>query len=181
MVSTAWRTVIKASLVLYEHRLYQLFFSIILYIYSSVQFNSSFEDTDCLQWLWNTDKYEMLVVTQEVYIQSTAPSKAWVYTFWDCRFESRRQHGCLSLVSVVSLRRADHSSRVLPSVNAEPHRGGLGPLGLSSHEKNTKFISKSGSVYKRTWKSSKIKFWSSVLPEFGKDRNILSEEKRGGV
>jgi hypothetical protein len=43
-------------------------------------------------------------------------------TQWDCGFESRRGRGCLSLVSVVccqvvSLRRADHSSRgVLPSV-----------------------------------------------------------------
>ena len=82
-----------------------------------------------------TDKYEMLLVTEEAYILSTAPSKVWVYTCWDCRFESRRQHGCLSLVSVVSLRRADHSSRVLPSVNAEPHRGGLGPLGPSSYDK----------------------------------------------
>jgi hypothetical protein len=34
--------------------------------------------------------------------------------YWDSVFESRRQHGCLSLLSVVSyrsLRRADHSSR----------------------------------------------------------------------
>jgi hypothetical protein len=40
---------------------------------------------------------------------------------WDCGFESRRGHGCLSLVGVLCcqrfLRRADHSSReVLPSV-----------------------------------------------------------------
>ena len=41
--------------------------------------------------------------------------------FSDCRFESRRGHECLFVVSVVccqrSLHRADHSSRgVLPSV-----------------------------------------------------------------
>jgi hypothetical protein len=41
----------------------------------------------------------------------------------------------------VSVRRADHSSRgvlltvVCLSVIEEPHRGGLGPLGLSRHEK----------------------------------------------
>ena len=40
---------------------------------------------------------------------------------WDCGFESRRRHGCLSLVSVVwcrrSLHQADHPSRgVLPKV-----------------------------------------------------------------
>jgi hypothetical protein len=47
---------------------------------------------------------------------------------------------------VLSLRRADHSSRgVLPSVVClsvieEPQRGCLGPLGLSSHEKKDKNI-----------------------------------------
>jgi hypothetical protein len=45
----------------------------------------------------------------------------WPLAYWDCGFESRREHGCLSLVSVVccqsSLRRADHSFRgVLPSM-----------------------------------------------------------------
>jgi hypothetical protein len=58
-------------------------------------------------------------------------------------------HGRLSLVSVVfvrqmSLRRAHHSSRrVLPivvclSVIEEPHRGGLIPLRLLSHETDNK-------------------------------------------
>ena len=42
---------------------------------------------------------------------------------WDCVFESHREHGCLSVVSVVrqrSLRRADHSSKgVLPTVMSQ--------------------------------------------------------------
>jgi len=45
----------------------------------------------------------------------------WPLAFWDCGFESRRGHGCLSWVMCVlrqrSLRRADHSSGgVLPTV-----------------------------------------------------------------
>ena len=59
---------------------------------------------------------------------------------WNCGFESRRGHWCLSLVSVVlsygDLRRADHSPRrVLPSVVCQSvivkpqQRGGPGPLG----------------------------------------------------
>ena len=67
---------------------------------------------------------------------------------WNCGFESRRVHGCLSLVSdvccqVKPLRRADHSSRGVPpcvvclSVIAEPQqRGGLGTLWLPRHGKN---------------------------------------------
>jgi hypothetical protein len=49
----------------------------------------------------------------------------------------------LCVVRWRSLRRADHSSRgVLPSVVClraieEPHRGGLDPVGLSSHEKKS--------------------------------------------
>jgi len=48
---------------------------------------------------------------------------------------------CSVLSGKRSLRRTDHSSReVLPSVVflsviEDPHRGGLGPLGLSSHVK----------------------------------------------
>ena len=62
----------------------------------------------------------------------------WPFACWDCWFEFRRGHGCLSVVSVVryrSLRWADHSSReVLPSVVClsvivKPRWwGGLGPL-----------------------------------------------------
>jgi hypothetical protein len=52
-------------------------------------------------------------------------SKAWglrPFACWDCGFQSRRRHGCLSLVSVVftgcrSLRQADRSPRgVIPNV-----------------------------------------------------------------
>jgi hypothetical protein len=52
---------------------------------------------------------------------------------------------CCVLLRTGLLRRADHSSRgVLPSVvclsvTEEPHRGGLGPAGPSSHEKNQCF------------------------------------------
>ena len=58
---------------------------------------------------------------------------------WDCGFESRRGHGCLSFLSVV--RRDNHSSKgVVPSrmcsgVIEEPRRGGRGQIGLTSHEK----------------------------------------------
>ena len=63
---------------------------------------------------------------------------------WDCGFESRRQHGCLSVVRVmccqeISLQCADRSSRgVLPivvclSMIAEPQRWeGAGPVRLSN-------------------------------------------------
>ena len=68
---------------------------------------------------------------------------------WDCRFETRKGHGCLSLESVVcyqiqemSLGREDHSSRgVLPRemclrVIPKPQkRGDPDPLGRSSHKK----------------------------------------------
>jgi hypothetical protein len=63
---------------------------------------------------------------------------------WDCGFELRWGHGCLSVVSVVSswsLRRADPTSRgALPNVVCldvieEGNKGGLGPLVLSSQEK----------------------------------------------
>ena len=71
-------------------------------------------------------------------IPVTARSKAW-----DCGFESRRGHG----VSVTLCCQAETSARavyssrgVLPSVMClsvieEPHRRGLGTLGLSSHKK----------------------------------------------
>jgi hypothetical protein len=40
------------------------------------------------------------------------------------------------VLSIYSLRRADHSSRgVIQSVIEEPHRGGLDPLGLSGQER----------------------------------------------
>jgi hypothetical protein len=48
---------------------------------------------------------------------------------------------CCYYVRAVLLRRADHSSRgvllsvVCLSVTEEPYRGGLGRIGLSSHEK----------------------------------------------
>jgi hypothetical protein len=61
---------------------------------------------------------------------------------WDCGLESRRRHGCFSLVSVLCWRRAVHSSRgVLPtvvcrSVITKPEQlGGQGLLWLSSHKK----------------------------------------------
>ena len=65
--------------------------------------------------------------------------------YWDCGFESRRGRGvCLLGVLFVrwrSLRWAGNSSRwvlpsaVRPSVIEEPRRGSLGPLGLSSHDR----------------------------------------------
>jgi hypothetical protein len=69
---------------------------------------------------------------------------------WDCGFECRRGHGCLSFVSVVycqvevsttglSLVQRSHKECVCVSVCLivikEPHRGGVDPLELSSHEK----------------------------------------------
>jgi hypothetical protein len=70
------------------------------------------------------------------------------FAYWDCGFESRRGYGCLSVVSVRCCQleisasgRVDHSPReVLPGVAClgmikEHLRGGLDPLGLSSHEK----------------------------------------------
>jgi len=66
---------------------------------------------------------------------------------WDYGFEFRPAHGCVSLLSVVccqaevSATDRSHVQRSLTecgvylSVNKGPHTGGLGPLGLSSHEK----------------------------------------------
>jgi hypothetical protein len=64
---------------------------------------------------------------------------------WDCGFESRRGHGCLSLVSVVCcqievsvsgrslVRSRIPTTVVCLSVIKGLHRGGQGPLGLSNH------------------------------------------------
>ena len=66
---------------------------------------------------------------------------------WDCGFEFRRAHGCLSLLSVECCQvevfgkgrsfaeRSLTESAVCLSVMVKIHRGGLGPLGLSSNGK----------------------------------------------
>jgi hypothetical protein len=71
------------------------------------------------------------------------------FACWDSRFESRREHGCLCFVIVVccqvevSASGCAYVQKVLPSVMcliviAEPHRGGIRPLRLSSYDK--KFV-----------------------------------------
>jgi hypothetical protein len=69
------------------------------------------------------------------------------FSCWNCGFEYRQGHWCLSLMSVVychweSLRRTDHSfRRFLPSVvclsvvSKLRQRGALSSLGLSNHKK----------------------------------------------
>ena len=63
-----------------------------------------------------------MIVKANSYIRAVKGVGLRQLACWDCGFESRRRHGCLSLVSVVccryrSLRPADHLSRgVLPSV-----------------------------------------------------------------
>jgi hypothetical protein len=83
----------------------------------------------------------------------------WSLCSWDCGFETRKGHGCLSLVSVVccqvqemSVRRDDHSSRgVLPReaclwVIPKPRKGGdPEPLGRSSHKNVYKMFYQCGS------------------------------------
>jgi hypothetical protein len=67
--------------------------------------------------------------------------------YWCCGFESRLRHGYLSVVSVVccqvevpvmgrSPSGGDLPSVVCPSVISKPQlRGGLGPIGLTCHER----------------------------------------------
>jgi hypothetical protein len=83
-----------------------------------------------------------------------APSKAWAYGCSLAGIAGLIPAGdmdvCLLLVLCVvkqrSLRRTDHSSGGVPptvvclSVIEEPQRGGLGPLGLSSHEKKKSYF-----------------------------------------
>lgn len=58
---------------------------------------------------------------------------------WEWSFESRRGLRYPSLVFCHVEVSADHLSRgVRQSVIEEPHVGGLGPLGMSSHEKKKK-------------------------------------------
>ena len=65
---------------------------------------------------------------------------------WDCGFESRREQGCLSLVSVLCCKlEVSAKSRSLVqriptdcgvlSVTSKPQQWGLGPLGLSSRKR----------------------------------------------
>jgi hypothetical protein len=100
-------------------------------------------------------------------IPVVAQSKEWVYCLSLAgieRFESRRGPGCQSLLGVLcyqaevsatscSLVQRSPTAVVYLSVIVEPHRGGLCPLGQSSHEKramefgHTLGISPSQDVY----------------------------------
>jgi hypothetical protein len=64
-------------------------------------------------------------------------------TCWDCRFESHRGHGCLSLVSVVLCQVVVSATRGFPpsvvclSVISKPERReSVSPLGLLNHGRN---------------------------------------------